>query len=171
MSVENTKKGKFTLTHGILIVGFTILIAVVGVIGFQMLKQPETTMQTNGALVVDESNLAQIKEQIGSKEADGMFEVNMNMIWHFKNGTVASYDAYLANGGANHRSISFEILLEEEVIYTSTIIPIGNMIKEIKLDKDLDAGTYGAVCRYNLWNEDGTKYSDFGVNITLVIEE
>ncbi len=170
MSVGNSTKRKFTLTHGILIVGFAIVIVIICVIGYHMLK-PEKKSINGGALVVDESNLAQIQETIHSKEPEGMFEVNMNTIWHFPNGTSPSSDAYLANGGVNHLPISFEIILDEEVIYSSTIIPVGSMIKEIVLDKDLEAGTYGAVCQYTLWNEDGTEDSSFGVNITLIVEE
>lgn len=169
---QKENKKKFTLTHAILIIGFLILIAVVCVIGYQLLKPQEETSGT-GALVVDESNLAQIQENITQKESEGMFEVNMNTVWHFPDGKSASTDAYLANGGANRLPISFEIILNEEeneeVVYTSTVIPIGNMIKEIVLDKDLEAGTYSAVCWYTLWNEDGTEDSSFGVNITLVI--
>lgn len=167
---QKENKKKFTLTHAILIIGFLILIAIVCVIGYQLLK-PQPEIDDTGALVVDESNLAQILEEINSTEADGMFEVNMNTIWHFPDGESASDDAYLANGGANRLPISFEIMLDDEVIYTSTVIPVGNRIKEIVLDKDLDAGTYNAVCQYTLWNEDGTEDSSFGVNITLVINE
>lgn len=170
MSTENSKKGKLTLTHIILIIGFLILLIVVCVIGYQLLK-PREEPTGIGALVVDESNLVEIQEQIDYKEDAGMFEVNMNTIWNFPNGNSASSDAYLANGAANRLPISFEIILDEEVIYTSTVIPVGNKIKEIVLDKDLEAGIYEAVCRYTLWNEDGTEDSEFGVNITIIVNE
>ena len=102
---------------------------------------------------------------------EGMFEVNMNTIWTFPNGESASADAYIANGHANKLPISFEIIVDEEVVYTSTVIPVGNQIKDIVLDKPLDAGSYNAVCMYYLWNEDGTENSNFGVNIQLVVKE
>lgn len=165
--VKAKKQGKLTTTHKILIGGFAVVIVVVCVIGYFLLK-PEK--KEGGALVVDESNLAQIQEMVNSKEPEGMFEVNMNTVWHFENGSVASSDAYLANGAANRLPLSFEIIVDEEVVYTSSVIPVGNRIKEIMLDKDLDAGTYDAICQYTLWNEDGTEDSSFGVNLKLVIE-
>lgn len=163
---KEKKKGKSKSTYAILIAAVVVIIALVGVIIF-LLKPKENA---TGSLVVDASNLEQIKEKINSKEAEGMFEVNMNTIWHFADGSSPSTDAYLANGAANRLPISFEVLLNDEVIYTSTVIPLGNKIKEIVLEKDLDAGTYAAICRYTLWNEDATQDSSFDVNIQLVIE-
>lgn len=166
MSNAKTKK-KFTRIHAIIVVAILIIVALLGVIAFLLFKPEE---KSGGALVVDESNLAQVQEMIANKEQDGMFEINMNTKWRFPTGDSASTDAYLANSGVNHYPLSFEIILEEEVIYTSTVIPIGNRIKEIVLDKDLDAGTYPATCQYTLWNEDGTKKSSFGVDITLIVQ-
>lgn len=166
---QEMKQRKITKTHIIMIIAGSIIVALIGVIAFLLLKPEEKTVG-NGALVVDESNLAEIKESFDSKEPDGMFEVNMSTQWNFPTGDSASSNAYLANGGANHLPLSFEVILEDEVIYSSTVIPVGNRIKEIVLDKDLDAGVYNAVCQYTLWNEDGTEDSSFGVNIQLVIE-
>lgn len=166
---QETRQSKFTKTHAVMIVASLVIAALVGVIAFLLLK-PEEKAPGSGALVVDESNLAEIKESIESKESEGMFEVNMNTQWNFPTGDSASSNAYLANGGANHLPLSFEIILENEVIYSSTVIPVGNRIKEIVLDKDLDAGVYDAVCQYTLWNEDGTEDSSFGVNLQLIID-
>ena len=167
-TVTEKKKGRLTTTHKILIGGFAVVIALVCAIGYFLLKPEEDTK--GGSLVVDESNLEDLREMVNNKEPEGMFEVNMNTVWHFENGSVASSDAYLANGTANNLPLSFEIIVDNEVVYTSTVIPVGNRIKDIVLDKDLDAGTYSAVCQYTLWNEDGTEDSSFGVNIQLVIE-
>ena len=168
------KNKKLNTTQIILIVGFICIIALICVFGFFLLnanKENDTAPASGGNLVIDESNLEQVMSQMESSVEEGMFEVNMNTIWTFPNGESASADAYIANGHANKLPISFEIIVDEEIVYTSTVIPVGSQIKDIILDKPLDAGSYNAVCMYYLWNEDGTENSNFGVNIQLVVKE
>lgn len=160
-----------TTSQIILIAGFICVIAAVVIMGIFIYKsmlpkqqEPEVT----GSLVVDESNLESIAEDMQSKVDDSMFETSMNVVWNFPDGESPSTDAYVANAGSNHYAISFEVLLDgTEVIFTSGVIPVGNRIKEIKLDKDLPAGSYEAVCKYHLLREDGTENSSFGVNIYI----
>lgn len=169
---EKATKG-LNKTQIILIVGFVALIAAVGVGAYFIIRNQNNAPAgapgaDTGNLVVDESNLTSVGQDLQSSVDDGMFEVSMNTIWNFPDGESASSDAYVANASGNHYPITFDILINEtETIYSSTVIPVGNRIKEIKLDKDLGAGTYEAVCQYHLWKEDGTENSQFGVNITL----
>lgn len=168
------KNKKLNTTQIILIVGFVCILALICVFGFILInsnKQDDVQPATGGNLVIDESNLEEVKDQVVSSVGKGMFEVNMNTIWTFPNGESASSDAYVANGVSNSLPVSFEIIVEEEVVYTSTVIPVGSQLKEIVLDKALDAGSYNAVCMYHLWNEDGTEDSSFGVNIQLEVNE
>lgn len=174
--MQSKKNNKLNSTQKILIIGFSCLILAVVVVAILLWGKLSSMSQTDtsgagGNYVIDESNLADVKEAMAQKVEDGYFEVNMNTAWTFPNGEEPSTNAYVANGNANSLPITFEILLEEEVIYSSGLIPVGNRIKEIKLDKDLDAGTYDAVCMYHLWKEDGTENSSFGVNITIVVHE
>lgn len=167
-------KKKLDTTQIILIVGIICILIAICVVGYFLVngvggKKEEPT--NTGSLVIDESNLEDVKDQLAKSVEEGMFEVNMNTIWTFPNGESASSDAYVANGTANSLPISFDVLLDEEVIYSSTVIPVGSRIKEIKLDKALEAGSYNAVCMYHLWNEDGTENSSFGVNIQLTVAE
>lgn len=166
------KKG-FTTTQIILITGFVCVIAVIFAVGFfiykSMQSQPQESAAT-GSLVVDESNLESITQDMQSRVDDSMFETNMNVVWNFPDGESPSDDAYVANAGSNHYAISFDVLLDgTEVIFTSGVIPVGKRIKEIKLDRNLPAGSYEAVCMYHLLREDGTENSSFGVNIYLNI--
>lgn len=170
---EQGNKKELTTSQIILIVGFLCVIAAVLIVGFFIYKsmrpQPQETVAT-GSLVVDESNLETITQDMQSRVDDSMFETNMNVVWNFPDGESPSDDAYVANAGSNHYAISFEVLLDgTEVIFTSGVIPVGKRIKEIKLDKDLPAGSYEAVCMYHLLREDGTENSSFGVNIYLNI--
>jgi len=172
---KSEAKGGLTKVQLILIIGFVALAAVICIVGYilynSMNKDPEPAVAGgNGNLVIDESNLAEVDEIMAQAVEEGMFEVNMNTIWNFPDGESPSSDAYVANGNANSRPISFDIILDgEECVYSSTVIPVGNRIKEIKLDKDLAAGQYNATCMYHLWNEDGTENSSFGVGIVLYI--
>lgn len=176
------EKGKQENTHSntqiILIVGFVAVIAVICVIGYLIyssLNKAGAEMPTvggNSNLVIDESNLAEVEELITQAAAEGTFELNMNTIWNFPDGKSPSSDAYVANGKANSRPVSFEIMVNDtELVYSSTVIPVGSRIKEIKLDTELPAGEYSATCIYHLWNEDGTENSSFGVGIVLNIKE
>lgn len=174
--LKNTPKKGIGTTQIILIIGFLVLIVtivVAAVFIYKSMQKPVETTNNNGNLVVDESNLSDIEEQLKSSVQDSMFELNMNTIWTFPDAKSASSDAVVANSPANHYDISFEILLgeEEEVIFTSTVIPVGNQIKEIILDKELAPGTYDAVCNYHLWKKDGSENSTFGVNVKLIIKE
>lgn len=156
--------------HPIIIAVIVCMVAIIGILSYMLLK-PEKAVDNKGNLLVDESNLEDVTNAIGEAVEDGMFEVNMSTSWNFPDGASASTNAVIANGTANHYPITFEVILDEEIIYTSPVIPVGKKIKEVILEKDLDAGTYNAVCKYHLWKEDGTENSSFGVNIKLYIAE
>lgn len=162
---ENQKKG-ISKKKKIIIAVAVCVIAIAGIIAYFLLNKEE------GGLVIDDSNLEEVEETLSESVADGMFEINMNTVWHFPDGKSASSDAYIANGNANKHPISFDILINgEEEVYSSTVIPVGKQIKEIVLDKELKAGDYKAVCFYHLLNEDGTESSSCGVDIVISIAE
>lgn len=174
-NMTNKNKKGLNTTQIILIIGFLVLIVAIVIAATFIYKSMQKPVETtnNGNLVVDENNLSDIEEQLKSSVQDSMFELNMNTIWTFPDAKSASSDAVVANSPANHYDISFEILLgeKEEVIFTSTAIPVGHQIKEIILDKELAPGTYDAVCNYHLWKKDGSENSTFGVNVKLIIKE
>ena len=108
MSAKNKrkKKEKLSMKQKILIAVLIIIILILGIVIYRLLNKEE------GGLVIDESNLEEVEEQLTDSVADGMFEINMNTVWHFQNGKSASSDAYVANGGSNKHPISFEVLLD-----------------------------------------------------------
>lgn len=162
---ENQKKG-MNKKKKIIIAVVVCVITIAGIIAYFLLNKEE------GGLVIDDSNLKEVEETLSESVADGMFEINMNTVWHFPDGKSASSDAYIANGNANKHPVSFDILIDgEEEVYSSTVIPVGKQIKEIVLDKELKAGDYKAVCFYHLLNEDGTESSSCGVDIVISIAE
>ena len=67
-------------------------------------------------------------------------------------------------------------LLEEtdELVFSTGVLPVGAELPAFKLDVDLDAGTYDAVCMVYLLDEaeDGTyiDYSSAGFHVTITVE-
>lgn len=177
MSKNSTGKSKLPIVIVTACVLVIVALAVVIMILFQELnnrQQPTPTPQSTsgkGNLVVDESNLETIENQLESSVQDGMFQVNMNTTWHFDEGNPTSKNAYVANAASNHYPITFEVYLNgEEELYTSTLMPVGSQLKEVTLNQNLPKGTYDAVCTYHLWNEQEEEVGTFGVNVIISIE-
>ena len=62
----------------------------------------------------------------------------------------------------------------DEVIFSTGVLPVGAELPPFKLDVDLEAGTYDAMCVVYLLDEeeDGTytDYSNAGFNITITVQ-
>lgn len=173
--VKNTKSTKAIVTMGILIV--IVLVAGFSIILKQMAAAPAPEGPTVvnegvGNYVIDESNLEEIKDEMAEKMEEGMFSTEMNLLWHFPTAKEPSSDAYVGNSEANNSPVFFEIYLADtqELVYTSTVLPVGSKLKELKLDRELAVGEYEAVCKFNLLDEEGNKKSDVSVAVTLIIE-
>lgn len=170
------KKKRVILIAVILLV--IVLVAVIVVLASLLIKKNETLEDdgTPQGYVMDEENYQQIAEDINSKVKEGYFETYMNMEWTFPDGTSESNDAILGNSPNNTKPIRCEVILadSEEVVFSTGVIPVGVQLPAIKLDVDLDAGVYNAVCMTYLLDEleDGTykDYSNAGFNITITVE-
>lgn len=123
-----------------------------------------------------EENYKQISEEMDEQVQEGYFETYMNTDWTFPNGASESTNAILGNSPNNKKPIRCEVILAdtEEVIYSTEVLPVGAELPPFKLDVDLDAGTYDAVCMVYLLDEedDGsyTDYSNAGFNVTITVE-
>ena len=126
------------------------------------------------AYVVDENNINQINAEMSEKVQDGMFATHMNMAWTFPDGKSPSTDAVIGNAESNTKPTYFEIALETgQIIYTSSILPVGSSLKSLTLDEPLKKGTYKAYCIYHLMNEKDGKYTESSTvsfEISLTIE-
>lgn len=163
------KKKTMILLGGIVL----ILVMVIAVLVFLLFRKDE---EQEGGYTIDEENYQQIMEDMNEEVREGYFETYMNTEWTFPDGTSKTTDAVLGNSPNNTKPIRCEIQLveTEEVIYKTGVLPIGAVLDPFKLDKDLDAGSYDAVCMVYLLNEaeDGTytDYSSAGFNITIKVE-
>lgn len=169
------KKKRIILIAVILLV--IVLVAVIVVLASLLIKKNETLEDdgTPQGYVMDEENYQQIQDEMESNVREGYFETYMNTEWTFPDGTSETEDAVLGNSPNNTKPIRCEVVLadSEKVVFSTGVMPVGALLPAFKLDVDLDAGTYDAVCMVYLLDEmeDGTyrDYSSAGFNITIQV--
>jgi Na+-transporting NADH:ubiquinone oxidoreductase subunit NqrC len=178
MSEQGEKKqtGKGILVIGI--VAIVVVAVLVGIIIFLVRSQNKPAEEEKRQVLVTEDNVEEvIQELIEQDEAEevapGYYTVTMTFEWHFKNGDEASYDAYVENAEGNTNDVYFDIVDREDesqVWYSSPVIPRGGVLKDIKLDRKLDAGQYSAVCIYHLVDEDQKPLSEVRMGLKIIVE-
>lgn len=124
-------------------------------------------------VVVNEENAEEMAEEILNQEkvVPGTYQVTMNSTWNFQDGTSSSDNAYVENSTANTNNVYFDLQLSdsEETIYESPVIPVGSYLNNIKLDKDLDAGTYDCVLIYHLVDDEQNTLSTLRMAVKVVV--
>lgn len=162
---EEQKKSK---KKKIIIIICIVLIIIAAFAVFLWLRRPKGVMT--------EENYRQIMEDMDSQVQEGYFETYMNTAWTFPDGTSETTDAILGNSPNNKKPIRCEILMvdTEELLFSTGVLPVGAELPPFKLDVDLDAGSYDAVCMVYLLDEedDGTytDYSNAGFNVTITVQ-
>jgi hypothetical protein len=78
----------------------------------------------------------------------------------------------MGNSVNNNYPFWFEVTLADgEVVYTSSLLPVGSVVKEIVLSKDLAQGEYSAVIAIHMVDEnDEPVESNAGFKVTLIIQ-
>ncbi len=151
----------------LILIGILLLVVVAAAIFFMTRKPKEA---------ITEENYKKIMEDMGNEVQEGYFETYMNTVWTFPDGTSESADAVLGNSPNNKKPIRCEVMLADsnEVVLSTGVLPVGAEMPPFKLEVDLDAGKYEAVCMVYLLNEedDGTytDYSNAGFNVTIIVE-
>ena len=168
------KKTKIIIA-GICIVALLAVGAAVAMFVMLMNKEDDTP-QDNGVYTMDEGNYQQIMDDMSEQVQEGYFETYMTTDWVFPDGSSEATDAMFGNSPNNTKPIRCELLLDEtgEKLFETNVIPVGALVSPIKLNQDLDAGTYDATCMIYLMNEkeDGTfeDYSSAGFKVSLIIQ-
>lgn len=133
----------------------------------------EMTSSSRRNIVVNEENAEEVAEEILNRQVatPRTYEVTMNSTWNFQDGASSSENAYVENSTANTNPVYFDLQLSdtEEVIYESPIIPVGSYLDDIKLDMDLNAGTYDCVLIYHLVDEEQNTLSTLRMAVTVVV--
>lgn len=158
-------------TQVILIIGFILIIAAIGVGFYILTHQPEEA--AGGNLLITEDNLGEVEQQLADQIARGAFETYMNMKWTFPNGSSPSSDAVIGNSASNRFDFYFDIMLAEtnQIVFTSGVIPVGRRLMELTLTEDLPAGNYPALITYHMIDENGeVMESDVSFSVEIVVE-
>jgi hypothetical protein len=172
----STKNVSFNKT--ILLLGSLIIIAA-AVITIVLLMRPKASAQLPtsnspvGNLVIDENNVSAIQEEMEQKVAAGMFETYMNTTWTFQDGKSASSDAVMGNSVNNQYAFWYDVVLNEnsDVVYSSSLLPVGSVTKEIILSKNLKEGEYPATIKIHMVDENNNPIdSEPGFNIKLIVK-
>ncbi|MCR5102528.1 MAG: hypothetical protein K6B41_14370 [Butyrivibrio sp.] len=129
-----------------------------------------SSVSTNKIVSADnvESMLDDIQNQRGTA---GSYNAVMNTTWEFEDGAKSSSNAYVENSTSNINTVYFTVTLDgtDELIYLSPYIEVGKALKDIKLDKDLDAGTYNALLTYHLIDDNKNELSTVSVNLIIKV--
>lgn len=158
--------------HIVLILG-SVAIVCAAIVAIVLLTRPKPIEPSTSGYVVDEGNFDHIQGEIKEKVANGMFETYMNTTWTFPDGKSASSNAVFGNGTSNNYPLWFEVALKDtnEVVFTSSTLPVGTAIKEIVLTQDLAKGSYPAVVKVHMVDDNGEPVdSNVGFNITIVVK-
>lgn len=164
-SENHSKKKKV-----IIIIAFVVLFIALMVCILLLLKRDEEKDPLNRGFV-EEDNTDTIMDNMADKVAEGMFECKMSTSWTFDDADSVSPNAYVANVENNRHTIYFDVYEAEtnELLYSSPLIPVGEELNKVKLDKKLPAGDYEAVVMYTLVDENEEEVSTVGFNITISV--
>lgn len=181
MAEENAAQGGASRKNNrvILIIGCLIIVALVGVIVALVMSKPQIVVQEpepeQRATLVTEENVQEMVEEMMQEPEVAIpqyYSVSMNMEWHFPDGASESTNAYVENAEENETPVYFDVIRSdtEETIYQSPVIPLGGVLRNFKLDTDLDAGTYDCVCVYHLVDENQRTLTTLNMAMTVIVE-
>lgn len=164
----------------IIICAAAVIIALLAVIVVLLTKGNKPTEEKRDDVaargtVVTQNNAEQVVDEMVQTPfvAPGYYEASMTNVWHFADSSSVSTDAYVANVEGNTNDVYFDVFLatdEENPIIESPVIPRGAEMEEIKLDKELEAGTYDCVMIYHLIDENQKTISTLRVGVTIIVE-
>lgn len=178
---ENAAQGGGNSRRGtnrvLVVIVVLVLLALVGVIIalLMLLRQPEPEPEAppqRTVVVHEDTAQQQIEEIINQTPVEpGYYQVSMTTDWRFPDGASPSTNAFVRNRDTNSNDVYFDILMRDtrETIYESPIIPLGNYIDNITLDKDLDPGTYSCIMVYHLVDENQTTLSTLNMGLTITV--
>lgn len=181
MSGKGTSQGSSKKVAVLLGACVLVIVAMAAVIVALLMKpEPAATpvaeeAQPKRSVLVTEDNAEQVVEDLKMQEyvEPGYYTVNMDTNWHFTTGDAVSDDAMVNNLAENTNDVYFDVFLaadESTPIYESPIIPRGEGISSIKLDKPLSAGTHDCVIVYHLVDDEQNTISTLRVAFTIVVD-
>ncbi len=175
-SKENEEKESGVKAKGlnkpVIIIGAIVIVALIGVIIYLLWPK-----QDDKRGVVTPDNVDEVVEELTNPEptSTGYYTVTQNSTWYFQDGESASDNAYVENATENTTDVYFDVFIrgeeddEDNALYKSPVIPVGQSVSNIKLDKDLDTGVYDCVIIYHLVDEDQKTLDTVRVGLTITV--
>lgn len=167
-------------TRAIIAVGGVVIVALVGVIIALVatLNRPQPTPEPEPerelrSVVVNEDNVEEVLDRMMSEPVEaGFYEAKMTTTWNFPDGASVSPNAYVENVPNNTNDVYFDLELNGtgEIIYESPVIPRGSHLSDIKLNRDLDAGSYSCVMTYYLVDAEQRVVDSLRMGVRVVVE-
>lgn len=178
LSVAGKKKPNIAMVIiGMAIVVLLIIIAVILVKSNSEKNTLQTDEPNKREVLVNESNVSEVAQQLEEAAQEhvlpGQYTATMNFEWHFATGDAESKNAYVANSTENTNAVYFDLFLEEDsenAIYESPVIPLGGELKNIRLNRKLDMGTYNCVLIYHLVDEEQNSISTASFTVKIIVE-
>ena len=177
MAKDSKQTGKGTkiafAIGGIVIIALLIMIIVL------LIRGKEEKAGDDGQLrnvLVTQENAEEVYEEMKelTPEDVAYYTVTQNGEWHFTKSDEASYDAYIENSSINTTPVYFDLFLaedESEAIYESPVIPVGESLSQVTLNRELERGTHNCVVVYHLIDEEQNTLSTLRVTVKVTIEE
>lgn len=119
-------------------------------------------------LVLDENDLISDQE-LQQRIDDATMNLRFSDVIVIENGKEGVCD--IANSGANNKDmfVSLWLIDTEEEIYRSGVIPIGNKIQQLELNRSLERGNYRGLLVYNQLKENKV-VGQVNVEVTLDVK-
>ncbi len=147
-----------------------ILIIMLCVIIYLLLHKDDD--KTKRDVLINEDNVERVMTEMEEKTPTGSYQVVMNSTWYFEDGSKSSDNAYVENARANQNPVYFDIVRSDtdETIFESPIIPVGEHMNNITLDKKLSAGNYDCIITYHLLDDEEETISTVKLGLEIVIQ-
>lgn len=177
--MNDTKKKGLTTTQIIMIAGFAVIaIAIVVTAVLLLNRKPADSMpmaDSIGTPVVNKDNLDDLAAKVAEQVEKGTFMTHMTTVWRFKDGKSPAHIGTVGNAANNRYPFYFIVTLDDtgEQVYKSSLLPVGSVLKEIILEKELAAGEYEATLSYHLIDDETNEEMESNASfaITIIVEE
>lgn len=172
---EGEKRKKISPAVIIAIAAIIVILVLIAVIVcMAMSNKEESKPEVSGgrATIVTQDNVQEIIQSLNTPNTDATYTVTMTNEWVFENGTAAAENFYVKNTENNSRTVYFDLQLADtgEKIYSSPYIPVGEEMRTMTLDKDLDAGDYNVVMVYHLVDDNHVELTTVSVQVVIHIQ-
>lgn len=113
----------------------------------------------------------EMQDELNNQVEEGMLDISIAAKIEFENGT-SEGTANIENVPGNIYNIEVSIELSDtgEVVYETPLMTPNQYIEKIKLNQDLDAGTYPAIATFTAYNADtGEEEGQAAAEITIEV--